>query len=220
MTTGTAIDDKASAAPPRPTYQDVLDAPEHKVAEIIDGTLYTHPRPTPRHATATSVLGNKLGPAFHGGDGGPGGWRILDEPELHLGEKILVPDLAGWRRERTPDLPATAYFTLAPDWAYEVLSASTRKVDLLHKRPIYGKRCGTPTYHICEEWSLMTLSMRRVNRCRILNEGTWPNGIGRATGPMKRGRAPTYLASPGPGGAGAPSTKRGSCARASGPGTG
>ena len=117
MTTSTAFDHKASAASPRATYLDVFDAPEHTVAEIIDGTLHTHPRPAPRHATVTSVLGNKLGPAFHGGDGGPGGWRILDEPELHLGEEILVPDLAGWRRERMPDLPDIAYFTLAPDWA-------------------------------------------------------------------------------------------------------
>ena len=66
--------------PTRATYQDVLDAPEHMVAEIIDGTLYTHPRPAPRHTLASSTLGNKIGPPFHGGDGGPGGWWILDEP--------------------------------------------------------------------------------------------------------------------------------------------
>ena len=127
----------------RATYQDVLDAPVHQVAEIIDGTLYTHPRPAPRHATASSVLGGRLGPPFHRGDGGPGGWRILDEPELHLGEEILVPDLAGWRRERMPELPDTAYFTLAPDWTCEVLAASTRKLDLLRKRPIYARE-GVP----------------------------------------------------------------------------
>ena len=125
-------------SPHRATYQDVLDAPAHLVAEIIDGTLHTHPRPAPRHATATSRLGFELGGPFDRGRGGPGGWRILDEPELHLGEEILVPDLAGWRRERMPELPDTAYFTLAPDWVCEVLSASTRKVDLQRKRPIYA----------------------------------------------------------------------------------
>ena len=123
----------------RATYRDVLDAPAHQVAEIIDGTLHTHPRPAPRHATASSVLGGRLGPPFHRGDGGPGGWRILDEPELHLGDEILVPDVAGWRRERMPELPDTAYFTLAPDWVCEVLSSSTRKVDLHEKRPIYAR---------------------------------------------------------------------------------
>ena len=127
----------------RATYQDVLDAPEHRIAEIIDGMLHTHPRPAPRHAVASSVLGGRLGPPFHRGHGGPGGWRILDEPELHLGEDIVVPDLAGWRRERMPELPDTAYFALAPDWACEVLSASTRKLDLLGKRPIYARE-GVP----------------------------------------------------------------------------
>ena len=132
----------------RATYQDVLDAPAHLVAEIIDGTLYTHPRPAPRHATATSRLGFELGGPFDRGRGGPGGWRILDEPELHLGEEVLVPDLAGWRRERMPELPATAYFTLAPDWVCEVLSASTRKVDLQGKRPDLRRRRGrTPVAH-------------------------------------------------------------------------
>jgi len=78
MTTGTALDDSASAPLTRATYRDVLDAPEHVVAEIIDGTLYTHPRPAPRHATATatSVLGIEIGGPFDRGRGGPGGWRL------------------------------------------------------------------------------------------------------------------------------------------------
>ena len=120
------------------TYQNVLDAPEHLVAELIGGTLYTHPRPAPRHATAGAGLLGRLHPAFDRGDDGPGGWRILYEPELHLDDEVLVPDLAGWRRERMPELPDTAYFTLAPDWVCEVLSPSTRKLDLVHKRPIYA----------------------------------------------------------------------------------
>jgi len=122
----------------RATYQDVLDAPAHLVAEIINGTLHTHPRPAPAHAVASTVLSGELGPPFHRGRDGPGGWWILFEPELHLGEEVMVPDLAGWRRERMPELPDTAYFTLAPDWACEVLSPSTRRVDLQEKRPIYA----------------------------------------------------------------------------------
>ena len=128
------------AQPRRATYQDVLDAPTYLVAEIIAGTLYTHPRPGPRRALARSTLGNKLGPLFHGGDDGPGGWWILDEPELHLNEEIVVPELAGWHRERMPELPDTAYFKLAPDWVCEVLSSSTRKVDLHEKRPVYAPK--------------------------------------------------------------------------------
>ena len=123
----------------RATYQDVLDAPAHLVAEIVNGTLYTHPRPAMPHALASSELGIELGAAFHRGRGGPGGWWIIDEPELHLSEEIVVPDLAGWRREHMPEYPGTAYVTLAPDWVCEVLSASTRKVDLLEKRPLYAR---------------------------------------------------------------------------------
>ena len=124
---------------PRATYQDVLDAPEHRVAEIIDGTLHTHPRPAPPHAVASSSLGSDLLTTFQFGRGGPGGWWIIFEPELHLGEDVVVPDLAGWRRERMAELPDTAYFTLAPDWVCEVLSASTRKFDLHEKRPVYAR---------------------------------------------------------------------------------
>ena len=141
MTSTNAAVRRRDAAPPqgRATYQDVLDAPAHRVAEIIDGVLYTQPRPASPHALATSSLGSDLTAAFQFGRGGPGGWWIIDEPELHLGEDILVPDLAGWRRERMPDYPDVAYFTLAPDWVCEVLSASTRKIDLHGKRPIYAR---------------------------------------------------------------------------------
>ena len=128
-----------SAPQRRATYQDVLDAPPHRVAEIVDGVLHTSPRPAMPHALATSSLGNDLAGPFQFGRGGPGGWWIIFEPELHLGEDILVPDLAGWRRERMPDFPDAAYSTLAPDWVCEVLSPSTRRLDLLGKRPIYAR---------------------------------------------------------------------------------
>ena len=130
---------KAFTTSPRATYQDVLDAQQHRVAEIVDGTLYTNPRPAPPNAVAKSVLGSCIGPPFHQGRSGPGGWWILNEPELHLDKDILVPDIAGWRRERMPDIPITAYFTLPPDWVCEVLSPSTRKLDLGSKRTVYAR---------------------------------------------------------------------------------
>src|SRR5690606_2707049 len=89
----------------RATYDDLRDVPAHLVAEIIAGELVTSPRPAARHARASSRLGGCLDGPFDRGDGGPGGWIILDEPELHLHGDILVPDLAGWRRERMPKLP-------------------------------------------------------------------------------------------------------------------
>ena len=121
------------------TYQDVLDAPPHRVAEVVGGTLHTSPRPAPRHARASSGLGASIAPPFDYGRGGPGGWWIIDEPELHLSDDIVVPDLAGWRRERMPVFPGTAYFTVAPDWVCEVLSPSTRALDRGQKQAVYAR---------------------------------------------------------------------------------
>ncbi len=125
----------------RATYADLADVPAHLVGEIIDGVLRTSPRPATRHARAASVLGGELEPPFSRGRGGPGGWIILVEPELHLGAEpdVLVPDLTGWRRERMPELPDAAFLTLAPDWICEVLSDSTRKIDRTQKLPIYAR---------------------------------------------------------------------------------
>lgn len=117
--------------------------PEHLVGEILNGELVVSPRPAPRHGVAASALGAALAPAFQFGDGGPGGWWILDEPEVHLGEDVLVPDLAGWRRERLPAIPEEAYFTLSPDWVCEILSPSTNRIDRTRKLPIYA-RAGIP----------------------------------------------------------------------------
>lgn len=120
------------------TYEDLFDLPENLVGEIINGRLVTHPRPAPRHARSYSSLGMQIGGPYDFGRGGPGGWWILDEPELHLGGHILVPDLAGWRRERMPRLPETAWFELAPDWVCEILSPGTARVDRAEKLPIYA----------------------------------------------------------------------------------
>lgn len=129
----------ADLAKRRATYQDVLDAPEHLVAEIIDGELSLLPRPATPHAAAASALGEELGPPFKRGKGGPGGWIILDEPEIHFGEDIVVPELAGWRRERMPEIPSSPYLTLAPDWVCEVLSPSTAVLDRSRKLPLYAR---------------------------------------------------------------------------------
>jgi Uma2 family endonuclease len=120
------------------TYQDILDLPQHLVGEIIHGALVIHPRPAPKHLLASSALGVELAGPFHMGRGGPGGWWILDEPELHLASHILVPDLAGWRRERLPSLPETAHFETVPDWVCEVLSPATARTDRGDKLPLYA----------------------------------------------------------------------------------
>jgi Uma2 family endonuclease len=120
------------------TYADLEALPEHVVGEILDGALIVSPRPASPHALAASRLGFELGGPFDRGKGGPGGWVILDEPELHLGPQVIVPDLAGWRRERMPRVPDVPFFELAPDWVCEVPSPSTAGIDRSRKM----RHCG------------------------------------------------------------------------------
>ena len=148
----------------RATYEDVLNAPENKVAEILDGELFLSPRPATRHTVASSRLGRVLGP-FDDDPVGPGGWWILDEPELHFGEHVVVPDLAGWRRERMPTIPDEAFFTLAPDWACEVLSPSTERIDRGRKLRIYAEAA------VAHVW-LVKPSDRTLEVLR-LRDGAW-----------------------------------------------
>jgi hypothetical protein len=122
------------------TYQDVLDAPPHMVAEIIRGALHLQPRPRPRHSRSIKALSVKIAGPFDVDGGGPGGWEILIEPELHLGDAVVVPDLAGWRRERLPVLPDAVGITVVPDWVCEVLSPATRTLDLTDKRDLYREQ--------------------------------------------------------------------------------
>lgn len=121
------------------SYEDLAALPAHVTGQIVFGVLHAHPRPAPKHAQAATTLGEELGPPFKRGRGGPGGWLILDEPEIHLGPHVVVPDLAGWRRERMPEMPVDkAYFELSPDWVCEVLSPSTASLDRGDKLKVYG----------------------------------------------------------------------------------
>jgi len=123
----------------RATYEDLLRVEGSLVAEIVDGDLYTSSRPATPHALAASILGGEIMGPFHRGRGGPGGWWILDEPELHLGADVLVPDLAGWRRERVPRFPRVAAVEVAPDWVCEVVSPETARLDRSRKLPLYAR---------------------------------------------------------------------------------
>ncbi len=155
----------ADPARRRATYQDVLDAPPNKVAEIIDGELELSPRPAAPHSAASSALGAELTLPFGRGRGGPGGWIILDEPELHLGENVLVPDIAGWRRERLPHVGSKVGFTLAPDWLCEVLSPATERRDRTDKLPIYAR------HGVAHAWLVNPLE--RTLEALELRDGLW-----------------------------------------------
>jgi Uma2 family endonuclease len=141
------------------------------VAEILDGTLVTSPRPAIPHARAASRLGMDLGGPFDRGRGGPGGWVILFEPELHLRDDVIVPDFAGWRRTRMPEMPTGAAFELASDWVCEVLSPSTASVDRIVKMSIYARE------GVGHVWLLhpidRTLEAYRLEGGRWVVVGTW-----------------------------------------------
>jgi Uma2 family endonuclease len=120
------------------TYDDIVALPEHLVGEIVHGVLQVSPRPAIPHALGASALGATLLLPMQFGDGGPGGWWILDEPEVHLGGDVVVPDIAGWRRERLPEPPRDTALILAPDWVCEVLTPSTSRFDRTKKLPVYA----------------------------------------------------------------------------------
>ena len=138
--TGLHAEDMSDRPPRRASYEDLESVPPHRVGEIVGGELYVSPRPAVPHARVTARLLQDIGP-FDDAPGGekPGGWVILNEPELHLGGDALVPDLAGWRRERLPELPQTAAITLAPDWVCEVISPSTEALDRARKMGAYAR---------------------------------------------------------------------------------
>jgi Uma2 family endonuclease len=147
------------------TYADLVALPDTLVAEVVDGELHASPRPAPRHALAGSAIGGRLVQPYQDGAGGPGGWWILDEPELHLGPNVLVPDLGGWRRSRLPQLPETTYFSLSPDWICEVLSPSTAQLDRAKKLAIYARE------RVAHAWLIDPLA--RTLEVLRLEHGRW-----------------------------------------------
>ena len=175
-----------SASKMRATYQDVIDAPEHLVAEILGGELVLTPRPGPPHAKASSVLLRRLGGPFEDAVGGPGGWIFLYEPELHYftdGLEVLVPDLVGWRRERLPEMPKTAAFHVSPDWVCETLSPSTEAIDRQRKMAIYARE------KVGHLW-LLDPRRRRLETYR-LEGGAW-----QASAPLSDPAGPDFRGEP------------------------
>jgi Uma2 family endonuclease len=148
------------------SYDDLREVPDHFVAEMFYGDLYAFPRPALPHARAASVLGGMLMGPFDQGRNGPGGWLILDEPELHFGNDVLVPDVAAWRRTRLPALPPDAYLTLAPDWVCEVLSPSTEATDRREKLRVYAREVVAHAWLIDPLWQ--TLEVLALDE-----RGTW-----------------------------------------------
>ncbi|HNC53336.1 MAG TPA: Uma2 family endonuclease [Accumulibacter sp.] len=148
-------------------YAQLEALPENLTGEIIDGQLHTQPRPASPHAVASSALGMDIGSAYHRGRGGPGGWWILDEPEIHFvrDREVLVPDLAGWRRERMPRPPRDQRFVVVPDWVCEVVSPSTARKDRVLKMSVYAR------YGVRHLWLVDPLA--HTLEVFALRDGSW-----------------------------------------------
>ncbi len=122
-------------------YTQLERLPESLTGEILNGQLYAHPRPSGKHVAVATNIGIDIGGPYQRGRGGPGGWRILIEPEVHLAldQEVVVPDVAGWRLARLPSVPENHKFTVVPDWVCEILSPSTESVDKSIKMPLYAR---------------------------------------------------------------------------------
>ena len=154
----------------RATYEDLLALPANVTGQIVDGVLHAHPRPAPKHAQAATTLGEELGPPFKRGRGGPGGWVILDEPEIHLGDDVDAPDLAAWRRERMPEMPVDkAWFELAPDWVCEVLSPSTAGFDRGDKCKAYHAHGVSHLWFVDPEAKTLEILVHEPKGYRVLD---------------------------------------------------
>ena len=149
----------------RATYEDVLKAPETKIAEILDGELFLSPMLAPRVGIVHMELLCAIGRPFDDARHGPGGWRIISKPEIHLGEHVVVPDLCGWRREDMPTIPDADYFSDPPGWVCELLAPPTERFDRSRKLRIYAE-AGVP-----HAW-LVKPSDRTLEVLR-LRDGAW-----------------------------------------------
>lgn len=157
---------------PRPAHMNTLyeaieALPEGMVGEIMNGQLYTQPRPSGPHALTVSNLAADLIAPFGRGRGGPGGWWIIFEPEVHLKRdvEVVVPDMAGWKRERMPRIPNDQRFDVVPDWVCEVLSPSTASRDRELKMPLYA------SYGVQHAWLIDPTA--RILEAYELRTGSW-----------------------------------------------
>lgn len=167
----------SAAMPRRGLYAEIERLPQTMVGEIVDGEVFASPRPATPHALAATRIASDLTRRFDGpadGPDAPGGWWILFEPELHLGDDVLVPDVAGWRRSRLPALPSVAAVTMAPDWVCEVVSPSTALLDRGHKMRAYV-RAGVDFLWLVDP-ALRTLETYRRDEDRWIVRGAFGGG--------------------------------------------
>ncbi|MDR3570472.1 MAG: Uma2 family endonuclease [Syntrophobacteraceae bacterium] len=158
----------AESAKKNATYEDLFTIPENTTGEIINGELFVTPRPSRKHTYSTSVLNSRIGPPYQFAEGGgPGSWIIIVAPEIKLGENILVPDLAGWKKEGFPFEEDTNWISAAPDWVCEILSPGTASLDKSWKMPVYA------LHGVACAWIIDPMAMRTLDVYGLAQGGGW-----------------------------------------------
>ncbi len=147
------------------SYEDLYGIPDNMTGEIIGGELIVTPKPSIEHSNASIMLGATLVPPYRKGIGGPGGWIILSEVEIMLGENLLVPDISGWKNERFPGFPRENRISVYPDWVCEILSPGTARLDKARKMPIYAE------YEVPHSWLVDPIA--KILEVFKLESGKW-----------------------------------------------
>jgi Uma2 family endonuclease len=156
-------------------WEDLLALPEGGKGEVLAGELQVSPRPRPAHGRTQVILSARIGPPFDLGEGGPGGWWILIEPDVEFGPHDIVnPDLVGWRRERVPEFPTEQPVAIVPDWVCEVISPRTARRDRTVKADLY-LRAGVPHFWLVDV-ELRTVEALEAQAGRWLRLGAWADG--------------------------------------------
>ena len=101
-------------------------------AELIDGEVFHKALPSGRHADVMMNISGELYQKFYRGNGGPGGWWIMPEVSIRYASfgtpgRILTADIAGWKRENTPEKPSEYPVESRPDWVCEVCISTYKK---------------------------------------------------------------------------------------------
>ncbi len=149
------------------TYEDLAALPPGVKGEILDGVLYTQPRPRAHHSRIEGMVYGDVWSHFDRKRRGSDGWWIIVEPGIELPRaREFSPDVAGWRKSNLPTLPGPGEpFRTVPDWICEVLSPSNRNYDTRTKRRFYAE-IGVPyLWYIDPEARTLVVSR--------LYEGRW-----------------------------------------------
>jgi len=130
------------------TYDDLVQMPaDGNRYEIIDGELFVTAAPMKKHQKLSYRLTRLVGGHVDAGRLGEGYFAPVDVRLATNG--IVQPDLLFIRRERLHIYLPSGLVEGPPDLVVEILSPTTRSVDLTRKAALYARE-GVPEYWIAD----------------------------------------------------------------------